>query len=179
LTDAAGFAAWLGAAMVVLADGRRGLALGLAIMSAAFAALVWAAGEPAGGLVLLAGGLAASGLRLRAGPADWGLLPAGSTPRLILTVVMGLVALWIAVSATSAGGEALRFAALAALTMMIARILQGGVPAVVLTAAAGMSLAAGAAAALAASAPGVVPFAVAALVAAGISLVPGVEPRGA
>jgi len=44
VTAAAAFAAWAGAAVIVLADGRRGLAAGIALIGAGFGALAWLAG---------------------------------------------------------------------------------------------------------------------------------------
>jgi hypothetical protein len=170
VTEAAAFTAWLGAAMIVLGDGRRALALGVALIAASFAALAWVGGDVPAAAATLAGGAVATFQRLRSGSEGWGLMPPGSTPRLILAIVAGVVALWIAASVTTGTGAPLRFATLAVLGLMGARVLEGRDPAVVLTAVAGMALAVAMATALAATPPGPAPYIVAALIAAGVSV---------
>jgi hypothetical protein len=177
MTEAAAFTAWLGAAIIVLADGRRALALGLALITVAFAALAWIGGDILAASALFVGGAVAAGLRLRSGSDGWGLMPPGSTPRLILAIVAGFGALWIAASVTSGAGAPLRFAALAVLGLMGARMLGGRDPAVVLTAVAGMALAVAMAAGLGATPPGSAPYIVAALIAAGVSVPRMTEPH--
>jgi hypothetical protein len=106
-------------------------------------------------------------------------MPAGSTPRLILTVVVGLVSLWTAVAVTGGAGAELRFAVLASMVLLVARLLQGGEPAVSMTAASGIALALGAGTL---QAPRTAPEAaciVAALVAAGLQALPRREADGA
>ena len=179
MTEVAAFAAWLGGALIVLADGRRGLALGLTVMTVGLAGLALAAGQPFGATAMLAGGAVASVLRLRSGPDAWGLMQPGSTPRIILTVAVGLVALWLAASVSSGDGAPLRFAVLATMVMTAARILQGGDRAVCLTAASGLAIALGAGTGITSGASGPVPYLIAALIAAGISMLPQVEPHGA
>jgi hypothetical protein len=146
LTAAAALAAWLGGSLIVLSDGRRGLAAGLALVGAALGGLAWATGEPYGALALAAGGLAGAGLRLRVGPPAWGLMEPGSTPRIILTVVAGLFALWIAVTVSSGDQAALRFGILAVLGLAGARLLYARELGASLTAAAALALVMGAAA---------------------------------
>jgi hypothetical protein len=170
VTAAAAFIAWLGAALIVLSDGRRGLALGLALTAVAFGALAWANGEPLGATALLAGGAVAAVQRLRSGTDDWRLMPPGSTPRLILAVAAGVIALWVAVSVTSGAGASRRFALLAVLGLIGARLLTGRDPTVALTAVAAMALALAAASGLAGVTPGAAPYIAAALIAAGASL---------
>src|SRR5260370_41536276 len=75
--------------MSVLADGRRGLAAGLGLVAVGFTAIAWADGAWVGGAFLIIGGAVAVIALLRAGPQDWGIMPAGSTPRLILAVAGG------------------------------------------------------------------------------------------
>src|SRR5256885_3602779 len=106
----AGFVAWLGASVVVLSDGRRGLALGAALSTLALAAIVFSGAGPVAGIALGVGGLTAAARRLTAGVAGWGIMPPGSTPRFILCVGGGLLALWIALGGTSGHSSALRFA---------------------------------------------------------------------
>jgi hypothetical protein len=164
--------------MVMLADGRRGLAAGLAIMSAAFAALVWSGGQPVGAIALLAGGLVAAGLRFFRGPAGWGLMEPGSTPRIILTVVAGMLALWIAASIATGPGAPLRFAVLSTLGLLGERMLQEADRDVVLCAAAGLALALAAAAGLAGGAAGIAPYVIAAVIAGGVSVLSVADARG-
>src|SRR5260370_6691283 len=75
--------------MSVLADGRRGLAAGLGLVAVGFTAIAWADGAWVGGAFLVIGGAVAVIALLRAGPQDWGIMPAGSTPRLILAAPRG------------------------------------------------------------------------------------------
>src|SRR5690242_3277972 len=103
MSDVAAFVAWLGAAIIVLADSRRGLAAGLAVLAAAAAGIAWSQGELGGAILLLAGGVLGSALRFTIGPDGWGLMQPGSTPRLLFTVIVPLVALWVALAATSGG----------------------------------------------------------------------------
>jgi hypothetical protein len=178
VSEAAAFAAWLGGAIIVLADGRRGLALGIAVMAAGLAGAAFAAGQQLTGGVLLAGGVAAAGFRLRTGPEGWGLMQPGSTPRIILTILIGLAALYIAASLSSGDGAAMRFAALVAIALAGARILQGSEQAAALTAASALVLALGAGGVLDPS--GSLPAAVVAgVIAAGASALPAAEPHGA
>jgi hypothetical protein len=175
----AAFVAWLGAAIIVLADGRRGLALGLGLITVAFTALAWAGGETLGAAALFAGGAVASARALGSGAEGWGLMPPGSTPRLVLSVAVGLVALWFAASVTFGTGAPVRFAGLAVLGLMGARALATSETAIVLVAIAGMALALAESTAMAATSPGPSPYIVGALVAAATMIVPRSEPRAA
>lgn len=177
MSEAAAFVAWLGAAVIVLSDGRRGMALGLALVAAGVAGVAWGSiGWPA--LLLLAGGWVAAALRLRSGAPQWGLMPPGSTPRLLLAVVAGFLALWVAASVSIGSGGPLRFASLAVLGLMGANALRAREPAVAATAAAGIALALGAAAAIAPTGD-FMPYLVAGLIAGAISFLPAAEPRAA
>jgi hypothetical protein len=171
---AAAFAVWLGAAMVVLADGRRGLALGLALLSAGFGVLELASGQPLGAVAFFAGGLVGS-TRCWRSAANWGLMPAGSTPRLVLCVATALVALWVAAAVTTGAGAQLRFAVLAALGLMGARLLMSRENAVVLTSVACFAIALGAAPSLAASSPGPGPAIIGGLIASGVMFLPAMR----
>lgn len=179
MTVAAAAAAWAGAAVIVLADGRRGLAAGIAVIAGGFTILVWAQGDWFGGIVLLMGGAICAIQLLRVGRQDWGLMPPGSTARLILVVVAGALSLWVAASVISGPGAPLRFACLVVLGLMGARLLQGQNVVPVLTAAAGLALALAGASALAPRPPGFAPYVIAALIAAGASFLPVAESRGA
>lgn len=165
--------------MIVLADGRRGLAIGVGLVAVGFAALAWVDGEWLGGAFLLAGGAVCGVELVRRGPRDWGLMPPGSTPRLILAVVAGILALWMAVSVTSGPGAALRFASLAVLGLSAARLLQGRRPMPVLTASAGLGLALAGASAMAQIEVGFAPYLIGGAIAAGAAFLPVAEPRGA
>jgi hypothetical protein len=169
---AAAFLAWLGAALVVLADGRRGLALGLAVLTAGLAVLAWPAGMAFGVVAIAAGGLVAAAECWRSKPATWGIMPAGSTPRLILCVASAVLALWVAASVTTGTGAPLRFAVLVTLGLMGARILMSREPSVVLVGIAALALVLAAASGLAAESPGPIPAIVGGLIAAGVMFVP-------
>jgi hypothetical protein len=178
VSEAAAIAAWLGGAIIVLADGRRGLALGLAVMAGGLAGTAIAAGQQLTGGAVLAGGLVAAALRLRTGSDGWGLMQPGSTPRIILTIVIGLVALYFAASLSSGDGAPERFAAMTALALAGARLLQGTDRAAALTAASGLLLALGTGGILGVADP--LPAAVvAAVIAALVSALPAAEPHGA
>ena len=172
MTVAAGFAAWAGAAVIVLADGRRGLAAGLGLVAVGFATLAWTAGLWLEGAILLAGGAAAVFELVRTGPKEWGLMPAGSTPRLILAVVGGILSLWVAASVTTGPGAALRFASVAVLGLMAGRLLQSQSAVAVVSAAVGLALALAGASGLAPNGAGLAPYLVGAIVAAGALLLP-------
>jgi len=88
--------AWLGVSLLTLSEGRRGLALGLALAGLGLAAGAVAAGrDPLAAAILAAGGAGAAAGRLRGG-GGWGLLPPGSTPRLIAAIVLPVVAALVA-----------------------------------------------------------------------------------
>jgi len=167
MSEVAAFVAWLGAAVIVLADSRRGLAAGLAVLAAGVAAIAWSEGEHGGAIVLLAGGVLGSALRFTIGPDGWGLMQPGSTPRLLLTVVVALVALWVALAVTTGASAGFRFAVLTVLVLLGGRLLEAAEPAAMLTAIAGVALVLGIL-----SGDGIVSYAVAALVTAGVSAMP-------
>lgn len=173
LEVAAALIAWLGASLVVLADGRRGLALGLAVLTISLAVLVWPTGMAAGAVAVAAGGLIASWLCWRSRPATWGIMPEGSTPRLVLCIASGLLSLWVAASVTTGTGAPLRFAVLVVLGLMGSRILASREIAVVTAGIACFALTLAAAAGLAATSPGPVPDIIGGLVAAGVMFAPG------
>lgn len=177
MSDVAALVAWLGGAVIVLADARRGLAAGLALVAVGVAGLTWAAGDVAGGIVLLAGGLAAAALRFTIGPEGWGLMQPGSTPRLLFTVIAGLVVLWIAVALTAGASGGLRFGAIAILVLLTGRLLQGGAPVALLTAASGLALALGLVSGPLEPGGGSAYYVIAALVTAGVSAIPASPPR--
>lgn len=118
--------ACLGVTLLVIADGRRGLALGMGAAVAGLATAAAAAGEhpPAVG-ALLAGGLVGAVLRLRGGQAGWGLLPPGSTPRLVGVLVVLVVAGLAAGAGLGSPAGAARLAALVVAVLAGGRILAG------------------------------------------------------
>ena len=175
----AAFVAWLGASTVVLADGRRGLALGVALATAAVAAIVWPEAGPVAAAVLGLGGLAAAARRLVVGTAGWGIMPPGSTPRFILCIGGGLLALWIALGVTSGHSSALRFAVLTVAGLSGARALSSEEPAVLLTAVVLLALAVSAAAGLADGSPSIWTYLLAAALAAGVGWLPSSRPHAA
>jgi hypothetical protein len=179
VTAVAAFAVWAGAAVVVLADGRRGLAAGVGLVALGFTVLAWTNGLWLEGAILLAGGAIAVFELVRKGPKEWGLMPAGSTPRLILAIVVGILSLWVAASVTTGPGASLRFASLAAVGLMAGRLLQSPNAAPLLTAAAGLALSLAGASGLAPNGAGLAPYVVGAVIAAGALLLPAAESRGA
>lgn len=168
--------AWLGASLVVLADGRRGLATGLGLLAAALAVLAWPSAALPGALAVAAGGLIASWQCWRSGPAAWRVMPGGSTPRLVLCVASGLLALWIAASVTNGPGAPLRFAVLLVLGLMGARILGGRDAAALHTSVAGVALVLAVAPGLAATSRSLVPAIAGGMVAAAIMFIPAGRP---
>jgi hypothetical protein len=168
----AAFVAWLGAALVVLADGRRGLAVGLALVTVSLAILTWPAGAAVGSVAIGVGGLIAAVQCWRSGPAGWGIMPAGSTPRLILCIAAGLLGFWLAASVTIGPDASLRFAVVVVPGLMGARILSSRDVHVVLVGTAALALALAAVPGLAAESSGPVPAMVGGLIAAGVMFVP-------
>jgi hypothetical protein len=179
VTAIAAFAAWSGAAVIVLADGRRGLAAGVLLVTVGFASLAWADGAWLNGAFLLAGGAVSAFERTRRGPQDWGLMPPGSTPRLILAAAGGILSLWFAASVTTGPHAPLRFACVAVLGLTAGRVLQGQAAAAVLSASAALAIALASASAIAPTDPGFAPYLLGGLIAAGAALLPAAEPRGA
>jgi hypothetical protein len=178
VSEAAAFAAWLGAAIIVLSDGRRGLALGLGLTTIGFAVLAWIGGDMPAAAAILVGGSFASIQRLRTGPDVWGVMPPGSTPRLVLSIGAGLVALWIATSVMTGPGAQLRFAALSVLGLMAARIVTRSEIAGVLTALAALALCVAMAAGISDTSPGPAPYFMAALIAIVASVIKVRETSG-
>ena len=156
----------------MLSDGRRGLALGLALITIGLAVLTWPAGMVVGSVAITVGGLIAAGQCWRSGPAGWGIMPAGSTPRLILCIASGLLTFWLAASVTSGPGGSLRFAGLVVPGLMGARVLMSRHVHVALAGIAALALALAVASGLASESPGPIPAIVGGLIAAGVMFVP-------
>lgn len=166
IEGASGLFAWLGAALIVLADGRRGLAAGIAVTTIGIAALVLEGAGPLDAAIVAAGGAVATIPGLRSGEG-WGLMPAGSTPRLVLCIAGGLLALWLATSITTGSGVALRFAVISVAGLAGTRILSSDSAAVLLTGVGALAFALAAAAGLLGASAGPWPYAVAAVIAGG------------
>ncbi|HEY2599305.1 MAG TPA: hypothetical protein VGJ79_12590 [Candidatus Dormibacteraeota bacterium] len=171
MNAAAAFIAWLGAALFVLSEGRRALALGMALITVGFAVLAQTGGGPLAASAFLVGGGIAAGRRFRSGPDVWGVMPAGSTARVVLAAAIGLLALWISTSVTTGPGASVRFAALSVLGLMAARVLTASEPPAVLGALAALALAVAVAAGVAGTSPGPAVYIFSAIVAGGISLI--------
>jgi hypothetical protein len=169
-------AAWLGGALLVLSEGRRAIATGIVAIALGLAATAVTHDLGAAGL-LAAGGLVAAGLRFSDGstPAGWSILPPGSSPRIILTVVAGIAALWVGVAyLTGFADRRLLVAALVVIILAGARLLESQSRPVLLGAASALALALGAAALLIPGAPAA-SAALAAAAASGIGLLRGAE----
>ena len=171
MSATAAFAAWLGAALIVLSEGRRGLALGMALVTLGFAGLAMAAGQVEGAVALIAGGGIAVVQRLRSGKDAWGVMPPGSTARVVLAAAVGLLALWISTTVMTGPGASIRFAALSVLGLTAARVLAPSEPPALMTALAALALSVAVAAGVAGTGPGPAVYVLAAIVAAGISLI--------
>jgi hypothetical protein len=168
----AAFVAWAGAAAIVLADARRGLAAGIALVGIGLAVASLPRAGWAGAALIAAGAAAAAARRYVVGPAGWRVMPPGSTPRLVLSVAGGIVALWIAVAVMSGPSGALRFGSLAVLALSGGRLLSSDDPCVAQTAVAAVALAVAAAAGLASGPTAVWPYLAGAAVAAAAVWVP-------
>jgi len=175
----AAFVAWLGAALLVLSDARRGLALGIALAASGIAIVVWSTSGPIEAALIAIGGAVAATRRLMIGNDAWGVMPPGSTPRLILCIAGGLLALWIGLGVTGGHSAALRFTVLVTLGLAGARVLSSDDAPAQLSSLAVMALAVAAAAGLSSEAPGPWPYAAAALIAAGSGWLPLVRLRAA
>src|SRR5207302_10208899 len=74
------FVAWLGVSMMVLADGRRGLGLGVALAGLGLAAIVFQGHGLVAAAALAVGAAIAAARHLVSGSAGWQIPPPGSTP---------------------------------------------------------------------------------------------------
>jgi hypothetical protein len=135
--------AWLATSLLVLSESRGGLAVGLGGAGLGLGIALAASGNPAAGVAVGAGGVAAALLRLRDGQAGWGILPQGSTPRVILCVVAGAACAWVGGSLLAGAPGALRSGTLAVLVLAVARLLTTGRRQAALAAASALALATG------------------------------------
>lgn len=168
----AAFVAWAGAAVIVLSDARRGLATGMALAGIGLALASLPRAGSAAAVLLAVGAAAAAARRYVTGPPGWRVMPPGSTPRLVLSVATGLVALWVGTQVMSGPGGALRFAALACLALCGGRVLTTDDPSVAQSAVAALALAIAAAAGLAGPTPALWPYLAGAAAAAAAVWVP-------
>lgn len=171
----AALCAWIGASLIVVGDGSRAIATGVAFATAGLALLAWQTAGIVPALAVLAGGAVVAFQQQRSGGATWEIMPAGSTPRLILCVATGLVSLWVAASVTLGPGVGQRFAVFVVVGLTAARILTGQQVAVVLAAAAVLALGVAEGAGIAARS--VWPYLAAGLIAVGVTLVPPPRPN--
>jgi hypothetical protein len=137
--------------MLVLSDARRGIAVGLLLAALGLAAIRAAERDAVDAGLLVAGGLLAAGVGLRRNKhSGWGLLQPGSTPRIVLSVVVGGAALWLSVGMLDGPGEPqARAAAAIVIALGAGRLLGVRDPRAALAAASMIALGAGTIAALA------------------------------
>ncbi|HEV2967277.1 MAG TPA: hypothetical protein VG009_04170 [Candidatus Dormibacteraeota bacterium] len=172
IQPAAGIVVWLGASLVVVADGRRGLAAGIALSTFGLAVLAFVTAGAIAAAAIAAGGAIAGVRRLVSGPAGWEILAPGSTPRLVLCVAAALVAFWIADAVTSGPVASLRFALLAGIVLAATRVLSTTEQAAQLSAVAILALCVGSAAAIGSTEQGVWPYLAGGVVAAVVGWLP-------
>jgi hypothetical protein len=166
--------AWLAMSVLTLSEARGGLALGLAGAGLGLGVTLIAPGEWSG-TAAAAGGLAAGLLRVRDGTSGWGILPAGSTPRVILCAVAGAACAWIGASLLTGPMAPARTAVLAAIVLASARLLTTSRRQAALASASALALAIGVLGRLVAD-DSALAFAIAgAVVAVGLALVPAAE----
>ena len=150
LAAMAALLAWFGAVVLVLSDARRGMAVGVLLAGAGLGLERAVAGQAGVGAALFAGGLLAAAVGLRRNPTrGWGILRAGSTPRVVLCIVVGALALYFGwkVIQEPADWQA-RVALLAVGVLGAARMLSSSDQRATLSAASVVALAVGLAAAL-------------------------------
>lgn len=134
---------WLSMSVLVLSESRGGLALGLAGAGVGLGAAL-AAGGRWGAVAVALGAVAAALLRMRDGAAGWGILPPGSTPRVMLCFVVGAVCAWVGGSFLGGSLAPARSAILAAIVLASARLLTTGRRQAALAAASALAIAMGA-----------------------------------
>jgi hypothetical protein len=173
--------AWLGAAVLVLSDARRGLAVGLLVAVVGLAVIRAAEGDAVDAGILLVFGLLASVIGLRRNPRrGWGLLPPGSTPRIVFSLVVGGLALWLGLGVLDTPGDPpARAAAVIVMALGAGRLLSVRDPRAALAGASLIALGAGTIGALATTdATGALIGSIAAVAFNLIPTVPDSEPQG-
>ena len=172
ISPAAAVVVWLGATLIVVADGRRGLAAGLALAALGLSVLAFLTAGVVPAVALASGGAIAAARRYGAGPEAWGLLPPGSTPRLVLCIAAALVAFWVSAGITSGPFASLRFAAMIGAGLAAARVLSSADGSALLSALVLLGLSAASVTAIAIPEPSVWPYVVAGLLVAVVGWVP-------
>jgi hypothetical protein len=172
IQPAAGIVVWLGASLVVVADGRRGLAAGIVLSALGLAVLALVTAGAVAAVAIAAGGVIAAARRYVSGPAGWEILAPGSTPRLVLCIATALVAFWIADAVTSGPVASLRFALMTGIALSAARVLSTAEPAAQLSAVAIVALCAASVGAIGSTEPDAWPYVVAGFVAALLGWLP-------
>lgn len=179
ISPAAGIAVWLGASLIVVADGRRGLAAGIALSTLGLAVLGFVTAGAFAAAAVAIGGAVATARRFTNGPDGWGILAPGSTPRLVLCLAAGLLAFWIANAVLSGPLASLRFSLLTGIALPTARVLSTAEEAAQLSAVAVLALCIASAAAAGSRSPEVWPYLVAGVVAAAVGWLPLRKPSAA
>jgi hypothetical protein len=134
--------AWIAMSVLVLSEGRLGLAAGLVGAGVGVAASL--AETPVVAALVGAAGIAGGVLRARDGQSGWGVLPPGSTPRVILCVVAGAACAWVGGGLLTGPHAPARAAVIATTVLAAARLLTTHRRAAALTAGAALALATGA-----------------------------------
>jgi hypothetical protein len=174
--------AWLGASLLALSEARRGIALGLLLTGAGLTGAVLAgagpappglagtgfSGRSAGALLLAVAAAVSALLRLRDGVDGWGLLPAGSTPGIVLSVVVLAASLLLGSTVLGGGRSSPAVAPLAVSVVAAVRLLSSRRRQVVLACASALALALGALG-------GTADIVAGGLVAVALSAIPGTE----
>ena len=165
--------------MVVVSDGRRGLAAGIALSTLGLAVLAFITAGAVAAAAIAGGGAIAAVRRSVSGPAGWEILAPGSTPRLVLCIATALVAFWIAAGVTSGPVGSLRFGLMTGIALSAARLLSTDDAAAQLSTVAIVALCAASVAAIGSTEPGVWPYVVGGLVAALVGWLPMRSPSAA
>jgi hypothetical protein len=179
IQPAAGIVVWLGASLVVVADGRRGLAMGIALSTLGLAVLALVTAGALAAAAIAVGGAIAGARRFVSGPAGWEVLAQGSTPRLVLCITTALVAFWIADAVTSGPVASLRFAVITGIALSAARALSTAKQAAQLSAVAVVALCVASAGAIGSTEAGVWPYLAGGVVAAVVGWLPLRRPSAA
>jgi len=179
IQPAAGIVVWLGVSLVVVADGRRGQAVGIALSALGLAVLAFVTAGAVAAAAIAAGGAIAGARRFVSGPAGWEILSPGSTPRLVLCIVTALVAFWVADAVTSGPVASVRFAVITAITLSAARVLSTAEPAAQLSAVAVVAIGVASAGAIGSTDPAVWPYLAGGVVAAIVGWLPLRSPSAA
>jgi hypothetical protein len=179
IQPAAGIVVWLGASLVVVADGRRGLAAGIGLSALGLAVLAFVTSGAVAAAAIAVGGAMAAARRYVSGPAGWEILAPGSTPRLVLCVATALVAFWIADAVTGGPVASLRFALMSGIALSAARVLSTSEQSAQLSAVAIVALSVAAIGAIGSTEPALWPYLAGGFVAAVVGWLPLKSPSAA